>query len=92
MTPAQIIFQTLVFLGLSMSFFLFCININNNIIINIAKKVRDRPLEILRGGGGEVQKKNISARENLMGKNSRMQLNPKKYSCNSLKKFVQGKC
>ena len=57
MTPAQFIFQTLVFLGLSMSFFLFCININNNIIINIAKKVRDRPLEILRGGGGVKYKK-----------------------------------
>ena len=50
MTPAQFIFQTLVFLVLSMSFFLFCININNIIIITIAKKVTDRPLEILRGG------------------------------------------
>ena len=66
MTPAQFIFQTLVFLVLSTSFFLFCININNIIIITIAKKVTDRPLEILRGGG--VQKKNISARDNLMEK------------------------
>ena len=58
MTPAQFIFQTLVFLVLSMSFFLFCININNIIIITIAKKVTDRPLEIWRGGGGgAVQKK-----------------------------------
>ena len=56
MTPAQFIFQTLVFLVLSMTFFLFCININNIIIITIAKKVTDRPLEILRGVGG-VQKK-----------------------------------
>ena len=66
MTPAQFIFQTLVFLVLSMSFFLFCININNIIIITIAKKVTDRPLEILRRGG-EYQK-NISARDNLMEK------------------------
>ena len=65
MTPAQFIFQTLVFLVLSMSFFLFCININNIIIITIAKKVTDRPLEILRGGS---TKKNISARDNLMEK------------------------
>ena len=65
MTPAQFIFQTLVFLVLSMSFFLFCININNIIIITIAKKVMDRPLEILRGGS---TKKNISARDNLMEK------------------------
>ena len=56
MTPAQFIFQTLVFLVLSMSFFLFCININNIIIITIAKKVMHRPLEILRGGG-EYKKK-----------------------------------
>ena len=48
-----------------MSFFLFRININNNIIITIAKKVMDRPLEILRGG---KYKKNISARDNLMEK------------------------
>ena len=41
MTPAQFIFQTLVFLVLSMSFFLFCININNIIIITIAKKRTD---------------------------------------------------
>ena len=65
MTPAQFIFQTLVFLVLSMSFFLFCININNIIIITIAKKVTDRPLEILRGGS---TKKNISARDNLLEK------------------------
>ena len=65
MTPAQFIFQTLVFLVLSMSFFLFCININNIIIITIAKKVMDRPLEILRGGS---TKKNISARDDLMEK------------------------
>lgn len=65
MTPAQFIFQTLVFLVLSMSFFLFCININNIIIITIAKKVTDRPLEILRGGS---TKKNIIARDNLMEK------------------------
>ena len=65
MTPAKFIFQTLVFLVLSMSFFLFCININNIIIITIAKKVTDRPLEILRGGS---TKKNISARDNLMEK------------------------
>ena len=65
MTPAQFIFQTLVFLVLSMSFFLLCININNIIIITIAKKVTDRPLEILRGGS---TKKNISARDNLMEK------------------------
>ena len=64
MTPAQFIFQTLVFLVLSMSFFLFCININNIIIITIAKKVMHRPLEILRGGGNT--KKNI--RDNLMEK------------------------
>ena len=50
-----------------MSFFLFRININNNNIITVAKKVMDRPLEILRGGGGEY-KKNISARDNLMEK------------------------
>ena len=56
MTPAKFIFQILVFLVLSMSFFLFCININNIIIITIAKKVTDRPLEILRRGG-EYQKK-----------------------------------
>lgn len=49
-----------------MSFFLFRINIYNNIIITIAKKVMDRPLEILRGGG--KSKKNISARDNLMEK------------------------
>ena len=54
MTPAKFIFQILVFLVLSMSFFLFCINLNNIIIITIAKKVTDRPLEILRGG--EYQK------------------------------------
>ena len=54
MTPAQFIFRTLVFLVLSMSFFLFCININNIIIITIAKKVTDRPLQ--KKGGG-VQKK-----------------------------------
>ena len=54
MTPAQFIFQTLVFLVLSMSFFLFCININNIIIITIAKKVTDRPLEIL--GRGSTKK------------------------------------
>ena len=47
-------------------FFLFCININNIIIITIAKKVTDRPLEILRRGGST--KKNISARDNLMEK------------------------
>ena len=66
MTPAKFIFQILVFLVLSMSFFLFCININNIIIITIAKKVTDRPLEILRRGGST--KKNISARDNLMEK------------------------
>ena len=57
MTPAKFIFQILVFLVLSMSFFLFCININNIIIIiTIAKKVTDRPLEILRRGGGVPKK------------------------------------
>ena len=66
MTPAKFIFQILVFLVLSMTFFLFCININNIIIITIAKKVTDRPLEILRRGGST--KKNISARDNLMEK------------------------
>ena len=78
-----------------MYFFILCINIVTIIIIiiiNITKKVRDRPLEILRGGGVVKYKKNITARENLMGKNSHMQLNPKKYSCNRLKKFAQGKC
>ena len=68
MTPAKFIFQILVFLVLSMSFFLFCININNIIIITIAKKVTDRPLEILRRRGGGSTKKNISARDNLMEK------------------------
>ena len=38
------------------------------------------------GGTGEVQKKYIRARENEMKKNSCTPINPKKYSCNGLKK------
>ena len=41
---------------------------------------RDGPLENLPGGVGEVQKKNIRAREN-----SCTPINPKKYSCYGLK-------
>ena len=45
----------------------------------------------IRGGGGEAKyKKNICARGNQMKKNSCMPINPKKYSCYSLKKFIQG--
>ena len=47
--------------------------------------IREGPLENLWGGVGEVQKKNIRARENSMKKNSCTPINPKKYSCLGLK-------
>ena len=41
------------------------------------------------GGAGEVQKKN-SRKGKLNEKNSCTPINPKKYSCYGLKKFIQG--
>ena len=53
---------------------------------------RDGPLENLWGGGGgwAKYKKNIRAKENNMKTNSCTPINPKKYSCYGLKKFIQG--
>ena len=51
-------------------------------------KLRDGPLENL-GGGGAKYKKN-SRKGKLNEKNSRTPINPKKYSCYGLKKFIQG--
>ena len=49
--------------------------------------VREGPLENLWGGGGrEIKKTNIRARETEMKKNSCTPINPKKYSCYGLKK------
>ena len=42
------------------------------------------------GGGGGSTKKYISARENEMKKNSCTPINPQKYSCYGLNKFMQG--
>ena len=56
--------------------------------------LRDGPLEKLLGGGGgggRVQK-NIRAGKINEKKFMRQPINPKKYSCYDLKKFIQGIC
>ena len=58
--------------------------------LTIRLTLRDGPLENLWGGGRAKYKKNIRARENEMKKNSCTPINPKKYSCYGLKKFIQG--
>ena len=57
---------------------------------NSFTSTRDGPLENLWGvGGGEVKKK-YSRKGKLNEKNSCTLINPNKYSCYGLKKFIQG--
>ena len=53
--------------------------------------LREGPLENIWGGerASEVQKK-YSRKGKLNEKNSRTQVNPKKYSCYGIKTFIQG--
>ena len=52
--------------------------------------LRDGPLEKLLGGGGGGVQKNIRAGKINEKKFMRQPINPKKYSCYDLKKFIQG--
>ena len=58
------------------------------LIYSDQENLRDGPLENL-WGAGEVQK-NCSRNGKLSEKNSCTPINPKKYSCHGLKKFIQG--
>ena len=59
--------------------------------ISMKIEFRDGPLENLLGGGGAQAKykKKYSRKRKLNEKNSCMPVNPKKYSCYGLKKFIQ---
>ena len=50
---------------------------------------KGRAIRKLMGGEGEVRKK-YSRKGKLNEKNSCTPINPKKYSCYGLKKFIQG--
>ena len=57
--------------------------------VSIPVSIRDGPLENLWGGRAKYTKKK-SRKGKLKEKNSCTPINPKKYSCYDLKKFIQG--